>query len=590
MHKLLKRQLKRLKRQFPDGDISLDALLEVVNATYNEADRERNLKDRSLKLMSEELLDLNQRIRQESQDYISMILNQVVDGVCTFDKNLIIKGFNPAMEQLFGIPESEMIGRSIASLTYNEAQDQPEDLILLYQEHFAGSQQSDTLESVGIRAHGERFPIELSLSHMQGEEEETYIAIIRDISSRKESEQILIAARDKAEEISQAKSNFLSVMSHEIRTPMNAVLGITNLLLEEGPREDQLESLQSLKFSGEHLLVLINDVLDFSKIEAGKLVFESIDLSLANVTSHIIAALNVKAEEKGIAIKKELDPRLPAYVKGDPSRLAQILNNLIGNAIKFTNEGHVKIKIDYIGETEKNLSIRFAVEDTGIGIAADKLDSIFESFTQSNSTITRKYGGTGLGLAITKRLINLQKSEIEVQSELGKGTTFSFLLEMPKSDLVAEKNQKKTQKVGKVGFTIFEKQKILLVEDNRVNQMVASRFLKKWSLNPIVANDGQEALQKVQEHQFSLVLMDLQMPVMDGLTSSREIRNLGDAKFQQLPIIALTASVNGTVKNDIYQAGMDDIISKPFQPEMLNKVIGHYLEHGRSLNLPLLNR
>ena len=276
MHKLLKRQIKRLKRQFPEGDIPLEALLEVVNATYSEADRERNLKDRSLKLMSEELLDLNQRIRQESQDYISMILNQVVDGVCTFDENLIIKGFNPAMEQLFGIAESQMIGRSIASLTYNEELDQPEDLIQLYKEHFAGGQQSDSLESFGIRRQGERFPIELSLSHMQGEEEETYIAIIRDISSRKESEQLLIDARDKAEEISQAKSNFLSVMSHEIRTPMNAVLGITNLLLEEGPREDQLESLQSLKFSGEHLLVLINDVLDFSKIEAGKLVFESI--------------------------------------------------------------------------------------------------------------------------------------------------------------------------------------------------------------------------------------------------------------------------------------------------------------------------
>ena len=222
-----------------------------------------------------------------------------------------------------------------------------------------------------------------------------------------------------------------------------------------------------------------------------------LDLSLSNITSHIIAALNIKAEQKGIKLKKELDPRLPAYVKGDPSRLAQILNNLIGNAIKFTDKGHVKIKLDFIGETEKNLSVRFAVEDTGIGIATDKLESIFESFTQSNSSITRKYGGTGLGLAITKRLINLQDSEIKVESQLGKGTTFSFVLEMPKSELGANTLQKKASAPKKEGFTIFAKQKILLVEDNRVNQMVASRFLKKWSLDPIVANDGKEALEKV---------------------------------------------------------------------------------------------
>lgn len=583
MHRLLKRQLKRLRRQYSDEDISLEALFEVVDAAYNEADRERNLKDRSLKLMSEELLELNQRIRQESQDNISMILNQVVDGVCTFDENLIVKSFNPAMEQLFGIKESEMIGRSATILTYNKELDQNENLIQLYHEHFAGSQQSDSLESFGIRRHGERFPIELSLSYMQAEEEDVYIAIIRDISSRKEQEQFLIEAKDKAEEISKAKSNFLSVMSHEIRTPMNAVLGITNLLMEESPREDQLTSLESLKFSGEHLLVLINDILDFSKIEAGKLVFESIDLQLGQIISNISTALKVKADEKAIEIKMEVDPRLPYYLKGDPSRLAQILNNLIGNAIKFTHNGYVKIKAQYIGETEKNVSVRFIVEDTGIGIAADQLNSIFESFTQSNSTITRKYGGTGLGLAITKRLLSLQESEIQVESELGKGTSFSFLLEMGKSDCKQKEKSPNGQEPQKQGYISFDNEKVLLVEDNLVNQMVASRYLKKWGLIAIVANDGQEALEKVQEHDFSLVLMDLQMPVMDGLTSASEIRKLAGKQYLQLPIIALTASVNGTVKNEVYDAGMDDIISKPFQPKQLNKTISEYIRNGRRL-------
>ncbi|MFK7925847.1 MAG: histidine kinase dimerization/phospho-acceptor domain-containing protein, partial [Bacteroidia bacterium] len=349
MHRLLKRQLKRLHRQYSEGEIPLEALLEVVDATYNEADRERNLKDRSLKLMSEELLELNQRIRQESQNYIAMILNRVVDGVCTFDRNLCIKGLNPAMEHLFGIDEASVIGNSIANLFYNPDKDEHEDLITLYDEHFTNGHQTSSIESIGVSRLGERFPIELSLSYMQGEEEDVYIAIIRDISSRKEQEQFLIEAKDKAEEISKAKSNFLSVMSHEIRTPMNAVLGITNLLLEENPREDQFTSLESLKFSGEHLLVLINDILDFSKIEAGKLVFESIDLQLKQIIANISTALKIKADEKGIEIRMEIDPRLPFYLKGDPSLLAQILNNLIGNPIKFTHIGYVKIKAQYIG-------------------------------------------------------------------------------------------------------------------------------------------------------------------------------------------------------------------------------------------------
>ncbi|MFK7922841.1 MAG: ATP-binding protein, partial [Bacteroidia bacterium] len=303
---------------------------------------------------------------------------------------------------------------------------------------------------------------------------------------------------------------------------------------------------------------------------------------LKQIIANISTALKIKADEKGIEIKMEVDPRLPFYLKGDPSRLAQILNNLIGNAIKFTHNGYVKIKAQYIGETEKNVSVRFMVIDTGIGIAQNKLDSIFESFTQSNSTITRKYGGTGLGLAITKRLLSLQGSEVKVESELGQGTVFSFVLEMDKSECKGNGKSANGQEPQKEGYIIFENEKVLLVEDNLVNQMVASRYLKKWGLMPIVANDGQEALEIVREHDFSLVLMDLQMPVMDGMTSASEIRKLEGRQYLQLPIIALTASVNGAVKNEIFDAGMDDIISKPFQPKQLNQTISEYIRDGRS--------
>ena len=273
MHRLLKRQLKRLQRQFPGEDIPQDALLEFVSRAYGEADQERRMRDRSLQLMSTELLQANQQIRQESETYIGMILSKVAEGVCTFSQQGVIKSINPALERIFLLWAEDYIGQKIDVFNIGKPKSEPLNLLQMASQVMNG-EALPLSETLACDANGRCFPIEISMSNMLIGGELTHIAIIRDISERKQHERLLVEAKEQAEEVSQAKSQFLSVMSHEIRTPLNAVLGITNLLIDDSPREDQQEDLQSLKFSAEHLLVLINDILDFSKIEAGKVVLK----------------------------------------------------------------------------------------------------------------------------------------------------------------------------------------------------------------------------------------------------------------------------------------------------------------------------
>jgi signal transduction histidine kinase/ActR/RegA family two-component response regulator len=395
------------------------------------------------------------------------------------------------------------------------------------------------------------------------------------INKAKELEAELIESKNIAENAALTKSQFLSTMSHEIRTPMNAVIGFTHLLLQLDPRPEQIEYLKLLKFSAENLLVLINDILDFSKIEAGKIEFEEADFLVKDLVSNIRLALLQKANEKNIQLKLLIDHDLPDVINGDPVRLGQILTNLISNAVKFTNEGKVTIMASLYNKLNDRTIIDFEVADTGIGIAADKLEHIFESFTQAATDTTRKFGGTGLGLTITKRLLELMGSEIKVKSELGKGSVFFFRLCLKNSSthFTTDSNKRiRTEEKSLKGI------KILIAEDNQINVILAKQYMKLWDIECDVAENGKIALLLVQTNDYDMVLMDLQMPEMDGYETTAAIRELPDEKFKNLPIMALTASAMLDIKDKAYIVGMNDFISKPFNPNELYRKIASNLK------------
>jgi signal transduction histidine kinase/ActR/RegA family two-component response regulator len=381
----------------------------------------------------------------------------------------------------------------------------------------------------------------------------------------------------KAEKSSQAKSEFLSTMSHEIRTPLNAVIGMSNLLLMSNPRQDQKENLEILKFSAANLLSIVNDVLDFNKIEAGKVVFENIAFNMEELMNSICGGQKIKAEEKGLVFKLEVDDLLSHKILfGDPTRLTQVIFNLVSNAIKFTRDGSVRVTVTAIEDRHNNITVNFAVKDTGIGIESGNLESIFEPFAQESITTTRQYGGTGLGLAIIKRLLELQGLKMTVNSKLGQGSEFSFNMEFPVS------TEKYVPKVENqpiiVGHDNLSHLRVLIAEDNMVNIMLMKKLFSKWNLTPTIAENGERAVELVQYGNFDIILMDLQMPVMNGFDAAVEIRKMPDTRKANIPIIALTASALFDIRDRVFNSGMNDYVSKPFKPEELLEKMQHLTE------------
>jgi CheY-like chemotaxis protein len=383
----------------------------------------------------------------------------------------------------------------------------------------------------------------------------------------------LEVAIDKAEKSSHAKSEFLSTMSHEIRTPLNAVIGMSNLLIMGHPRPDQEENLEILKFSANNLLAIVNDVLDFNKIESGKVVFENIRFNLAELMHNICGGQIIKANEKGLVFKLKIDDALRyKVVIGDPTRITQIIFNLVSNAIKFTRQGYVEVKVNVIEDRHNQVVIRFAVKDTGIGIERDNLSAIFEPFTQESITTTRKYGGTGLGLAIVKRLLELRGVQMEVVSKPGQGSQFAFNMDLPVATGKLEEPAIKPSTQEQPEYNLNHLH-ILVAEDNMVNTMLMKKFFSKWQVQSSFAENGERAVEMMQYGNFDIILMDLQMPVMNGFDAAMEIRKLPDAQKAGIPIIALTASALTDIREKVFSAGMNDYVSKPFKPDELKEKI-----------------
>lgn len=398
------------------------------------------------------------------------------------------------------------------------------------------------------------------------------IAIDSDISERKEVEFELIKAKHKAEKLARTKEEFLANMSHEIRTPMNAIIGMAELLRETKLDNKQQEYLKSIRFASENLLTLINDVLDLAKMEAGEMRFESVEFDIRQLLDSITGMLHFRVNEKRLSLECNIEDGVPTLVKGDPTRLNQILINLLSNAIKFTEQGQIGIGVKVLDKKEQTVKLQFDISDTGIGIPKSKHKSIFGSFTQGESETTRKYGGTGLGLSIVKKLIDLQGGTIKLESEVGKGSTFSIVIEMETAN-AAELNKVQDDKYTKNGQDLSGVS-VLIVEDNELNQVLAIEFLNKAKAKSEVAKNGKEAVEMVKKGKFDIVLMDIQMPEMDGYQASRKLRSEG----YEVPIIAMTAHAFQGEREKCLSAGMDDYLTKPIRFEKMVEIMAKALK------------
>lgn len=509
----------------------------------------------------------------KSEEKYRRLVEESTEIIFSLSDTLVLNYISPNVRQFLGYDAEEVIGTSILNYLNSEDLDVFQSM---------PSEVSDFL--------AENQYLEYRLKHKNGEyrvvssngrmveEQDTgkryYTGIARDITELKQTQKDLYQAKERAEQASLAKSQFLSIMSHEIRTPMNAVIGLAHLLMDDDPRPDQLENLKTLQFSAENLMALINDILDYNKIDSGKIELEKVPLDLRVLINRIVHSYSFQAKEKGLKISTEIDGEIPQHLIGDPVRISQIFNNLLSNAIKFTDKGHIRTSLQLVRAIDNECEISFRIEDTGIGIPADKIDSVFEAFTQASSDTTRKFGGTGLGLAIVKRLVELHGAEIHVSSDRGVGTVFEFTLKF----ISVEENSFASTQQLEYKKKSLEEASVLVAEDNLVNQILIKKFLKMWHVRKlVVASDGQEAIDEFEKGVFDIVLLDIQMPVLDGFAVAKWIRGNKNSNKRKVPILVLSAASYHEIKDEMAEIGIDDFVEKPFTPEGLYRKLNEYL-------------
>jgi len=495
---------------------------------------------------------------KSSQTLLKAMVASSLDAIITIDEKGIIQEYNPAAERMFGYTETRAIDTELANLIIPEALRQPHrDGITRYLTTGQADVLGQRLELPALHSDGHEFPVEVAIVPVTLHTKTYFVGFLRNLTSQKAAEDHLHDARIQAEKASEAKSTFLATMSHEIRTPLNAMLGILSLLQDTALTKQQTHLVTIGRDSGELLLATINDILDFTKMEAGKFQLVSSNFNLHRILNDTVKVLRTLASSKSLPLTLEIAPDLPMYVKGDPDRLRQILINLINNAIKFTVTGDITVKA--YGTTDKSDEIRLhcEVRDTGCGIKDKIKDTLFDKFTMADPSYARRYEGTGLGLAICKHLVTIMNGNISAKSCSGEGSTFYFdVLLQPGVADIDEDMREITDTLPTLGA------KILLVEDNPANQMVAKTILESAGLKVEIAGDGIEAVKAVRSSSYDMILMDISMPVMDGIEATQKIRALPAPK-NSIPIVALTAHALPGDKERFIQAGMNDYLLKP---------------------------
>lgn len=508
---------------------------------------------------------------------ITKIIDSALDAVVLINGEGMVTHWNKQATSMFGWTNEEVIGTDMSKLFIPHRHRSAHNAGM---KHYHATGQGPVInkriEITAINKDGKEFDVELAVVPIKLSDEKTvaFTGFIRDITEAKAAKEALIEARERAEASMKAKEDFLANMSHEIRTPLNAIKGMGELLGYSTLNTTQASYVDAIERSTKNLLVIVNDILDFSKIESGKVAIEKIGFDMKHMLEVLYHSEKTKAFKKGIDFHFEYDERIAPIVISDPVRINQILLNLINNAFKFTSEGYISLKIELLYNTPTLNAVRFLVKDTGIGIDAAKLESIFDEFTQADVSITRRFGGTGLGLAISKKLVGLLDGHISVESKENVGSTFSVVMnfgigtEEDLPNLTIDQNKVQELK-GK---------SILLVEDHDLNQLLAIAILEELGMKATLAENGQEAVDKMKEGAYDLVLMDMQMPIMDGLEATQIIREeLKDIT----PIVALTANATQQHKDKCLAAGMNDYIAKPFESAILVSKI-HALLFGEA--------
>ena len=583
-HRLLERQLKTAARVSADGSVDLATLLDLVSEAYEEQEEARRHNDQAINLVSREVTELNMQLRAEAEARsreaarMNMLLENASEAIISTGNGTIVTGFNRAAERTFGYTAEEMIGQDAIMLFAGDLEDTHQKMSEARVNRPDSSIIIDCLEISARRKSGEVFPTEVSLSELQFEGEVLRVGFHRDISARKAAEAAIVAARDEAQAANHAKSEFLAAMSHEIRTPLNGVLGMAAAMEFTQLSKEQRAMLGTINESGQILMTLLSDILDLSKIEAGRLVLESTPFDVAASLQAVARLYAETAAHKDLGYEVEVSEAAKGWFVGDPTRYRQVVQNLVSNALKFTEIGQVRISLDAEPGAEGQMRLTTKVTDTGLGVTSEARKRLFQKFSQADASTTRRFGGTGLGLAISRQLVEALGGDIGVDSEPGCGSCFWFTLPMT----VAEARQEPAEAPAAVAREARSTVRILAAEDNKTNQLVLGALLAQADVDVMFVDNGAEAVAAVREQHFDLILMDVQMPVMDGITASGVIRAM-DGPRGRTPIIAVTADAMPEQVSLCMSAGIDAHVSKPLRPDNLFSVIDEVLSRVRQV-------